>query len=70
MAVDLKLAGAVTASRPRELFALGIGITSSYAYEPEPGGRRFLTLARQVEPDTVPWNVVVNWPATLLRSRP
>jgi Tol biopolymer transport system component len=64
MVVDLKLGNAVDASRPRQLFVSDrLGMT----YDPAPDGKRFLMLQPVASPDS-PLNVVVNWPATLLRS--
>ena len=65
MAVDLKLGSEVEASKPRELFSVrGPCI-------PMPDGKRFLALTTdETKGAALPLNVIVNFPATLLRSKP
>jgi hypothetical protein len=69
MVVDLRLGSSVEASPPREQFVLERGVMD-IRYDPSPNGQRFLTLLTDIEPSAVPWNVVVNWPATVLRNKP
>ncbi len=68
VAVDLKLGGTAEVSKPRELFTSPV--TGLQDYEPAPDGKRFLTLIEDQATVATPLNIVVNWPATVLRGKP
>ncbi len=68
LAVDLKLGATIEVSKPRELFTTPVQRLGDY--EPTADGKRFLALIEdQTTAGTQSINVIVNWPATLVRGQ-